>query len=84
MRDKHMLLVYISSSSLKKRLTLLYKNNDGVLRDMSCNYPNLIFFEGLITGHHFWRYGAVLPETNFTFWKFITCLPLLAKQVSQY
>ena len=33
-------------------------------------------------GHHFWQYGAVLPETDFTFQKFITCLSLLAKQVS--
>ena len=44
------------------------------------NYPKINFFEGVITGHHFWRYGAVLPETNFTFQKFITCLSLLPKQ----
>ena len=60
-----------------------YKNHDEELWDMSHNYSRLIFFEGVITGHHFW-YGAVLPETYFTFWKFITCLSLLAKQLSQY
>ena len=46
--------------------------------------PKSLFFDGVITGHHFWRYGAVLPETDFTFRKFITCLSLLAKQISQY
>ena len=53
MRDKHVLLLYISSSSLKKRLThayeltyisFFYKNHDGELQDMSRNYPRIIFF----------------------------------------
>ena len=39
MRDKHVLLHYISSFSLKKRLT-----HAGELRDMSRNYPKFIFF----------------------------------------
>ena len=30
-----------------------YKTHDGELRDMSRNYPKLIFFEGVITGHYF-------------------------------
>ena len=30
-----------------------YKNHDGELQDMSHNYPKLIFFEEVITGHHF-------------------------------
>ena len=38
------------------------------------NNPKLIFSEGVIMGHHFWQYGTVLPKTNFTFQKFITCL----------
>ena len=46
--------------------------------------PKSIFFEGVIAGHHFWRYGAVLPENNFTFRKFITFLSLLPKQISQH
>ena len=41
--------------------------------------PDSFFFEGVITGHHFWRYGAVLPETDFTFRKFITCLSLVSQ-----
>ena len=44
-----------------------YKNHDGELRDMSSNYTKFIFFKGVIMGHHFWRYDAVLPETDFTF-----------------
>ena len=53
MRDKHMFLLYISSSSLKKEITaclqinidvFFYKNHDGELRDMSRNYPRIIFF----------------------------------------
>ena len=43
--------------------------------------PESFFFDGVIMGHHF---GAELPETDFTFQKFITCLPLLAKQISHY
>ena len=44
--------------------------------------PNSFFFKGVITGHQW--YSAVLPETNFTFQKFITCSTLLAKQITQY
>ena len=53
MRDKHMFLLCISSSSLKKEITaclqinidvFFYKNHDGELRDMSHNYPRIIFF----------------------------------------
>ena len=53
MRDKHMFLLYISSSSLKKEINTCvrintdvfsYKNHDGELRDMSCSYPKLILF----------------------------------------
>ena len=93
MRDKHMFLLYISSSSLKKRLMHAYGLTLMVffIKIMMGNYetcpiitPESFFFDRVITGHHFRRYGAVLPETNFTFRKFITCLSLLAKQISQY
>ena len=87
MRDKHIFLLYISSSSVKKRH---YKKMSLFIKIMIRNYetcpvitPKSIFFEGVITGYHFWRYRAVVPETDFTFWKFITCLPLLPKQIKQ-
>ena len=93
MGDKHVFLLYISSSLLKKRLTHVY----GLtlmfffIKIMMGNYetfpvitPESFFFNGVITGHHFSRYGTPLPETDFTFLKFITCLSLLAKQISQY
>ena len=90
MTDKDVFLLYISSCSLKKKLThaygltltFFYENHDGELRDISGNYTKFIFFKGVITGHHFWRYDAVLPDTDFTFWKFTTCSSLLAKQIS--
>ena len=53
MRRKHVFILYISSSSLKKEINAcvrinidvcFYKNHDGQLRDMSRNYPRLIFF----------------------------------------
>ena len=53
MREKHMLLIYILSSLLKKRLMHVYgltlmsffnKNHDGELQDIACNYPRIIFF----------------------------------------
>ena len=93
MRDKRVSTLYFIIFVTKEINTwvqinidvFFYKNHDGELQDMSCNYPRIIFFfDGVITGHHFWRYGTVLPETNFTFRKFITCLSLLAKQISQY
>ena len=40
--------------------------------------PKSDFFEGVISN---W---AVFFETDFTFQKFITCLSLLLKQISQY
>ena len=93
MRDKHVFLLYISSSSLKKRLTHAYGLTlmSFFIKIMMGNYetcpvitPESFFFDGVIMGHHFWQYGAVLPQTDFTFRKFITCLSLLAKQISQY
>ena len=93
MRDKHVFLLYILSSSLKKRLTHAYGLTlmFFLIKIMMGNYkicpvitPESFFFNGVIMGHHFWGYGAVLLETDFTFWKFITCLSLLAKQISQY
>ena len=72
--DKRVFLLYISSSSLKKRL----KHGYGLtlvslfMKIMMRNHgtcpvitPKSIFFEGLITGHHFRRCGTVLPKTNF-------------------
>ena len=90
--EKNIFLLYISSS-LKKRLAHAYGLTlmSLFIKIMMRNYescpvitPKSIFIEVVITGHHFWRYGAVLPETNFTFWNFITCLSLLPKQISQY
>ena len=49
---------------------------------MSHNYARIIFFQRGNYGTPFSRYGTVLPETDFTFRKFITCLSLLAKQIS--
>ena len=46
--------------------------------------PESFIFDGVITEHRFRQYGTILRETNFTFQKFITCLSLLAKQISQY
>ena len=78
MRDKHEFLIYISSSLLKKRSTHAYRLTlmTYFIKIMMGNYetcpiitPDSIFFERVITGHHFWRYCAILPETNFTFWK---------------
>ena len=83
MRDKHMFLLYISSSSLKKRLRHAYGLTlmSFFIKIMMGNYktcpvmtPNSFFCEGVITGHHFWWYSAVLPETDFTFWKLLVCL----------
>ena len=88
MRDKHMFLLYISSSSLKKRLTHAYRLTlmSFYIKIMMENYEtcalitlNSFFFKGVIPGHHFWWYSAILPETDFTFQMFITCLSLLAK-----
>ena len=50
--ETHIFLLYISSSSLKKKLTCVqinnyvsfYKNLDEELWDMSCNYPKINFF----------------------------------------
>ena len=78
MSDKHMFLLYISSSLLKKRLTHAYRLTlmSFFIKTMMGNYeecpiitPDSFFFEGVITGHHFWRYCTILPETNFTFRK---------------
>ena len=90
MRDKHVFLLYVPSSSLKKRLTHAYRLTlmSFYIKIMMGNYktcvlitPNSFFFKGVITGHHFWRYSAALPKTDFTFQMFITCLSLLAKSV---
>ena len=59
-----------------------YKKHDGELCPIIT--PKSIFFEGVVMGHHFWWYNTALPETNFIFWKSITCLSLLPKQISQY
>ena len=48
-----------------------YKNHDGEYETCPVITPKSIFFEG-VTEPHFWRYGAVLPEVDFTFRKFIT------------
>ena len=90
MRDKRVLLLYISSSSSKKRLTHAYRLTlmPFYIKIMMGNYktcalitPNSFFFKVVITGHHFWRYSAALPKTDFTFQMFNTCLSLLAKSV---
>ena len=90
MRDKYVFQLYISSSLLKKRLTHAYRLTmmSFYIKIMMGNYktcvlitPNSFFFKGVITGHHFWRYSAALPKTDFTFQMFITCLSLLAKSV---
>ena len=89
----HVFLLYISSYSLKKRLKHAYGLTlmSFFIKIMMGNYetwpiitPNSFFFKGVIKGHNFWWYGTALPETDFTFWKFITCSSLLAKQISHY
>ena len=91
MRDKQVsslyFIVFVKKISACLQINtdvFFYKNHDGELRDMSRNYPRIIFFDGVIMGHHFRRYSAALHETDFTFRKFITCLSLLAKQISHY
>ena len=78
MRDKHMFLLYISSSLLRKRLTHAYRLTlmSFFIKIMMGNCetcpiitPDSFFFKGAITGHHFRRYCTILPETNFTFQK---------------
>ena len=89
----HVFLLYISSYSLKKRLKHAYGLTlmSFFIKIMMGNYetwpiitPNSFFFKVVIKGHNFWWYGTALPETDFTFWKFITCSSLLAKQISHY
>ena len=83
MRDKHVFLLYISSSSLKKSLTHAYglTLTSFFIKIMMGDYKTcpVITLESFFSD--FWRYDAALPEANFTFWKFITCLSLLAKQI---
>ena len=78
MRDKHVFLIYISSSLLKEILAYAYRLTlmSFFIKVMMGNYeacsiitPDSFFFEAVITEHHFWRYCTILPETNFTFRK---------------
>ena len=62
MRDKHVFLLYVSSSLLKKRLTHVYGLTlmSFFIKIMTENYeacpiitPNSFFFKRVIMGHHF-------------------------------